>query len=232
MRTIVVLVLYVILAILILPVLLLCYLGKWTNPLMAISKGALHVGKRILGVDLEVHGLEGIDKKVPYVFMANHLSFLDGPLLFMIIPQFVRVILKKEVFRIPIVGQGMRHVGFIPVDRKKLKGGKKSIDKASQIMKEKGFSFLIFPEGTRSRTGSLQPFKRGGFFLAHNSQAPIVPVTINGTYELMPRGSFFINRGKIKVDFHKPLPVGGFEKEKLPSLVERIRGIIQSGLEE
>jgi len=232
MRTIVVLVLYVILALLLIPVLLVCYLGKWTKPIMAPSKWALHFGKWILGVDLKVYGLEGIDKKASYIFMANHLSFLDGPLLFMIIPQYVRVILKKEVFKIPIVGQGMRHVGFIPVDRKKLKGGKKSIDKASQIVKEKGFSFLIFPEGTRSRTGSLQPFKRGGFFLAFDSQAPIVPVTINGTYELMPRGSFFVKRGKIKVDFHKPLPVGRYDQDKLPSLVERVRGVIQSGLEE
>lgn len=232
MRTIIVFVIYIILALLLLPVLLLSYLANWSKALIAISKGALHLGKKILGIDLEVYGLEGIDKNVPYVFMANHLSFLDGPLLFMIIPQYVRVILKKEVFRIPIIGQGMRHVGFISVDRKRLKGGKKSIDKASRIIKEKGSSFLIFPEGTRSRDGKIQPFKRGGFFLALNAQVPIVPMTINGTFELMPKGSFFAKRGKIKVDFHKPLPVRGFEREDLSLLVERVRNTIQSALNE
>ncbi len=232
MRTIIVFIIYIILALLLLPILLLSYLVKLSKVLMAIGKGALHLGKEILGIDLAVHGLEGIDKNTPYVFMANHLSFLDGPLLFMIIPQYVRVILKKEVFRIPVIGQGMRHVGFIPVDRKRLKGGKKSIDKASRLIKEKRFSFLIFPEGTRSRDGKIQPFKRGGFFLALNAQVPIVPVTINGTYELMPKGSFFTKRGKIDVDFHKPLSVGEFERSNLSLLVERVRSIIQSTLNE
>lgn len=232
MRTIILLLIYCILVLLLLPVLLISYLGKWTKPLIAISKWALYLGKKILGIQLEVNGLEGIDKNMPYVFMANHLSFVDGPLLFMIIPQYVRVILKKEVFRIPIIGQGMRHVGFIPVDRKRLKGGKKSIDKASSLIKEKGFSFLIFPEGTRSRDGKLLPLKRGGFFVALNAQVPIVPVSIKGTYELMPRGSFFVKRGKIKVLFHPPFPVHGFDRENLSLLVEKVRNIILSGFVE
>jgi len=89
-----------------------------------------------------------------------------GRLLFYVIPQRVRVILKKNIFRIPVAGAAMRFAGFIPVDRKRMSGGKRSIDEAVQAMKEKGYSFLIFPEGTRSRDGKLHDLKRGGFFLA------------------------------------------------------------------
>ncbi|MFQ5722337.1 MAG: lysophospholipid acyltransferase family protein, partial [Candidatus Aminicenantales bacterium] len=105
-----------------------------------------------------------------------------------------------------------------------------SIDRATRLIKEKGFSFLIFPEGTRSRDGKIQAFKRGGFFLAVNSQVPIVPISIKGTYELMPRGSFFVKKGKIKVVFHPPFPVSGYNKNNLNKLVEKIKGIIVSGL--
>ena len=231
MRTIVVVLLYVILAILLLPVLFICYLGRWPNLIIIISRWALKLGEKILGVQLEVSGLENIDKKSAYVFMANHLSFLDGPLLFMLIPQPVRVILKKEAFRLPVIGQGMRQLKFIPVDRKKLRGGRRSIDRAARLIKEKGFSFLIFPEGTRSRDGKIQTFKRGGFFLAVNSQVPIVPISIKGTYELMPRGSFFVKKGKIKVVFHPPFVVTGYNKNNFKTLMEKIKEIIRSGLE-
>lgn len=232
MRTIVLLFIYGILVILILPVLLICCIGKWANPIIVIGRWALSLGRKVLGMNIEVYGIEGINKKSAYVFMANHLSIIDGPLLFMIIPQYVRVLLKKEVFRIPIIGQGMRHVGFIPVDRKTLIGGKRSIDKASRLIKEKGYSFLIFPEGTRSRNGKIQTFKRGGFFLALNTQVPIVPVTIKGTYELMPRGSFFVKRGKIRVFFHPPHPVQGFDRSNMPQLINKVQKTIQSRLDE
>jgi len=200
MRTLIILFIYGLLAILLIPVLFFCYLVRYSQPLILIGKWAIWLGQKILGIRLEVSGLENIDKKASCVFMANHLSIIDGPMLFMIIPQSVRVILKKEVFRIPIIAQAMRQVGFIPVDRKRLRGGKESIDRASRHIKEEGCSFLIFPEGTRSRDGKLQPFKRGGFFLALASLAPIVPVSIEGSYELMPRGSFFAKKGKARAN--------------------------------
>ncbi len=181
---------------------------------------------------LDISGLEHVDKKAPYVFMSNHLSAIDGPLLFMLIPQAIRVILKKESFRIPVVGQGMRLVGFVPVDRKGIRGGKRSIDRAVRMIKEKGYSFLIFPEGTRSRDGKLQPFKRGGFFLALNSQVPVAPVSIQGTFELMPKGAFFIRKGKVRVRFHPAVPVRGFDRDSLPQLIEKVKKVIRSGLDE
>ena len=231
MRTLIILFIYGLLAILLTPVLLFCYLVRCSQPLILIAKWAIGLGQKILGIRLEVSGIENVDKKASYVFMANHLSIIDGPMLFMLIPQSVRVILKKEVFRIPIIAQAMRQVGFIPVDRKRLRGGKESIDRASRHINEKGYSFLIFPEGTRSRDGKLQPLKRGGFFLALASLVPIVPVSIEGTYELMPRGSYFVKKGKVRVNFHPAVPVEGFSRDSLPQLIDRVRDIIQSRLE-
>lgn len=232
MRTIVFSVVYVILAILLIPVIVICFLIRWPQPLFPLSKGAVRLGQFLLGMRLDVSGLENIDKKASYVFMCNHLSAIDGPLLFMLIPQSIRVILKKESFRIPIIGQAMRLVSFVPVDRKGLKGGKKSIDQAIRMIKEKGYSFMIFPEGTRSLDGKLQAFKRGGFFLALNSRVPVAPVTIQGTFELMPKGSFFIKKGRVRVQFHPIVPIQEFDHDSLPELMDRVRAAIQSGLEE
>lgn len=231
MRTIVLLIIYTLLTILLIPLLLFCYPIKFAQPIILIAKWVFWVGQKILGIRLDASGIERIDKRVPYVFMANHLSLIDGPLLFMLIPQFVRVLLKKEAFRIPVIGQAMRQVGFVSVDRKGLKGGKKSIDRATRMIKEKGISFLIFPEGTRSRDGKLQPFKRGGFFLAVNSQVPIFPVSINGSYALMPKGSFFAKKGKVGVIFHPPVSVQGFDRNNLSQLMDKVRSVIQSGLD-
>jgi 1-acyl-sn-glycerol-3-phosphate acyltransferase len=231
MRTIVLLIIYTVLAILLIPVLLFCYLTKVAKPIILISKWALWSGQRILGINLDASGIERIDRRKSYVFMANHLSLIDGPLLFMVIPQFVRVLLKKEAFRIPIIGQAMRQVDFVSVDRKGLKGGKKSIDRATRMIKEKGYSFLIFPEGTRSRDGKLQSFKRGGFFLAVNSQVPIFPVSIKGSCVLLPKGSFFAKKGKVGVIFHSPVSVQGFDRNNLSQLMGKVRSVIQSGLD-
>ena len=231
MRTIVLLIIYTLLTILLIPVLLFCYPLKLAQPIILMAKWALWAGQKILGIRLDSSGIERIDKEESYVFMANHLSLIDGPLLFMLIPQFVRVLLKKEAFRLPVIGLAMKQVSFVSVDRKGLKGGKKSIDRATRMIKEKGFSFLIFPEGTRSRDGKLQPFKRGGFFLAVNSQVPIFPVSIKGSYTRLPKGSFFAKKGKVRVMFHPPVSVQGFDRNNLSQLMGEVRGVIESGLD-
>ncbi len=232
MRTIALCIVFGIVAILLILAIILSFLLRWPQPIILVAKGAIRLGQIILGIRLEVSGLERIDKKTSYVFMCNHLSALDGPLLFMLIPQPIRVILKKEAFRIPVIGQAMRLVGFIPVDRKGLKGGKKSIDRATRTIKEKGYPFLIFPEGTRSRDGKLQLFKRGGFFLALNSQVPVVPVSIQGTFELMPKKSFFIKKGNVRIVFHPVVPVQEFNRDTLPRLMDRVRDAVKSGLDD
>ena len=230
-RTAVLVLFYVVLVILIIPYILFCVLFGLRDALIALGLWAMRVGRRILGIDLEVSGLDRLEPHRAYVYMPNHLSFLDGPLLEMLIPGAARVILKKPVLRIPVVGQAMRFVGFVPVDRKGAEGGKKSIATAAALMRERGYSFLIFPEGTRSRDGKLQRFRRGGFFLALETGAPIVPVTIQGTFELMPKGQPYARKGNVKVEFHAPVPVTGHKRETMDGLMEKVRATIASGLE-
>jgi len=228
MRALFLLLIYTLIIILVAPVLLVCWVLGLRGPLMAIGKWAMRVGRRVLGIDVEVSGLERFDHKASYVFMPNHESFLDGPMMVMVIPQSVRVIVKKSVFATPILGWAMLHVGCVPVDRRA--GGIKSIEKAARSIREKGYSFLIFPEGTRSLDGKLQRFRRGGFFLAIAGGAPIVPVTIGGTFELMPKGQFGAKRGTVSVVFHPPVPVDGYSEGNVAELVERVRAAVSSGL--
>lgn len=231
MRTFILLICYFFIVILSIPVLVLCFLIKNGTPLVFLARGGLHLGKIILGIKLDISGKENIDKRMLCLFMPNHLSLLDGPLMYMLVPFKTSVILKKEVLKLPFIGQSMKMVKFVPVDRKGIKGGKISIDRAGRLMKEEGYSFLVFPEGTRSRDGRLQPFRRGGFFLALYSQAPIVPVSITGTFELQPKGAFFVKRGKVKVIFHPPISVEGYDRGSMPLLMEKVRGAVEAGLD-
>lgn len=228
LRTIALVLFYVLLVILITPFIVFCMLTGLRDPLIAIGQWAMRVSGRVLGIKVDVSGLEGFDPRTALVFMPNHISFLDGPLLEMLIPGAARVVLKKSIVGIPIVGLGMRFVGFVPVDRKGVQGGKRSIARAVRMVREKGYSFLIFPEGTRSRDGKLQAFRRGGFFLALESGAPIVPVTIRGTFELMPKGQKYARKGTVQVAFHDPIPVTGFTIGTMAGLMEKVRDAIQS----
>jgi len=230
MRASFLLLFYSLIIILVAPVLLVCWVLGLREPLIAIGRWATRVGRRVLGIDIEVGGLERFDHKASYVFMPNHVSFLDGPMMVMVIPQSVRAIMKKNVFGIPVLGWAMRYVGCVPVDRRAGGGGIKSIEKASRLMRERGYSFLIFPEGTRSVDGKLQRFRRGGFFLAIVGGAPIVPVTIGGTFELMPKGQFGAKRGTVSVVFHPPVPVDGYSEGNVAELVEKVRAAVSSGL--
>jgi 1-acyl-sn-glycerol-3-phosphate acyltransferase len=230
MRTLFLLLVYGLLGLAAVPLLLICTLFRWKRPIQVYSRFALGFGRRILGIKLEVEGLEQIDMDRPHIYMSNHLSLLDGPILFLVIPRFVRVILKRSVFRFPIIGQAMRVVDFIPVDRRGRESGKISIQKAGAMIREKQVPFLIFPEGTRSRSGELQRFRRGGFFLALESGAPIVPVAIQGTFELLPPESFFVRKGSVRVTFFTPVPVSGCSREDIPRLVELVQEKVREGI--
>jgi len=226
MRTGFLVLFYTVLVIAITPFLIFCMVAGLRQPIVDLGLWAMRVSRRILGIGVEVSGLDRIDPRTPFVFMPNHVSFLDGPLVMVLIPGVARVILKKSVLRIPIVGFAMRFVGFVPVDRKGAEGGKKSIGRALALMRKKRYSFLIFPEGTRSRDGRLGTFRRGGFFLAIESGAPIVPVTISGTRELMPKGQWFARRGTVRVEFHEPISVTGMAPGSMTELIEKVRAAV------
>ncbi len=229
MRTVLLVLFYIVLVIAITPFILFCMLTGLRQALVDVGLWAMRVSRRILGIHIEASGLNRIAPATPYIFMPNHASFIDGPLVMMLIPGAARVILKKSILRLPIVGMAMRFVGFVPVDRKGAEGGKKSIARAVLLMREKAYSFLIFPEGTRTRDGRLGPFRRGGFFLALESGAPIIPVTISGTRELMPKGQWFARRGTVRAVFHEPIPTTGFTLETMAGLMEKVREAILAG---
>ncbi len=190
----------------------------------------MKVGRAALGIRVEAVGRDRLDRGRPCVFMANHESFLDGPLLMTVMDRPLRAIVKRFVFRIPVLGLGMKLAGYVPVDKEGRGQGRARVARAARLIRDEGHSFLVFPEGQRSWDGTLRPFKRGGFFLALEAGVPIVPVSIAGGYELMPRGSRIVRPGRVRITFHAPVDVAGHSRETMPALVERVRGAIASGL--
>ena len=230
MRSAILIIFYVLTILALSPVILVCMLLGIRELLLSIGKGLLRIGRFVMGIRVDVSGLDRFDPRSTCVFMANHLSFLDGPLLILAIPQKARVIMKRRVFRLPLVGWAMLHIGCVPVDRTGANEGRRSIEKASRLMRERGYSFLIFPEGTRSLDGNLHELRRGGFFLAMQGGASIIPVTIKGSRELMPKGRFRARPGRIGVIFHDPISVEGCAVGNIPDLMARVQAAIQSGL--
>lgn len=212
------------------PLLVVCMLFGLRNAYLAYCYWMMRVGRRILGIELDVAGLDRLERKTPYVFMGNHLSFLDGPLLVGIIDRPVRFVAKRFVFRIPVLGLGMRFTGYVPLDKEGVGEGRQRIARAADLIRTRGYSFLVYPEGTRSPEGTLQPFRRGGFFLALEAGAPIVPVSLKGTYDLMPRGAKSIRKGAVRIVFHEPIAISGYSVETMPALMERVRAAIASDL--
>ena len=230
MRNTILVLAFIVLTLFAIPVLLVCVVSGWRDGFLSYGVWMMRVGRAILGIDIGVEGLDRLDKNTPYVFMSNHLSFLDAPLLVTVLDRHVRFIVKKFVFRIPVLGLGMSYSGYVALDRQGAGEGRKRIARAAHLIREKGFSFLIYPEGRRSGDGTLQPFHRGGFFLALDSGAPIVPVSIKGTYELMPRHTWRIRRGPVRIVFHEPIAVSGYTPETMPGLMEQVRTAIAADL--
>lgn len=183
------------------------------------------------GVKIVVENRATLSPEQPYVFMANHASSLDIWAAFVAIPRRVRMIAKKQLARIPLFGWAMWAGRFIFIDRQNAVAARRSIDEAGRRIHD-GESVLIFPEGTRTRDGSLAPFKKGGFHLAIKAGVPIVPVALCGTRELMPRGSLFLYAGTIKVIIGEPIQTQGLSEEARASLAEDVRGIVERMLAE
>lgn len=183
---------------------------------------------KLCGIRLVVQGLEGLDPNRQYIFIANHQSYIDIPVLVQALSQFqLRWIAKKELFWVPLFGWVLWSSKHIIVDRSSLSRAMNSLSRARERI-EKGISVVVFPEGTRSRHGDLLPFKRGGFLLAFKSQTPIVPVTIKGSGAVWSRGDWRIRSGEIAIVMGKPVSVDRYRAQDLKLLVNRVRAEIES----
>jgi 1-acyl-sn-glycerol-3-phosphate acyltransferase len=198
-----------------------------TTLLYRASFWILRAGLPLAGVRVVVHGFERLPRGASIV-MANHASNLDPVVLLPQIPGKVVIYLKASLMQIPVLGYAMRLGGFIPVRRDGSVEAAKAASAAAREALEQGRCLVTFPEGTRSRDGALLPFKKGPFFVAMESEAPVVPVSIRGAREMMPKGSLRLRSGTVSVTFHEPLhPENYAEKEEL---MEAVRGAIASGL--
>ena len=176
----------------------------------------------LCGIKVNIIGIDNIKKNNSYIIVSNHQSHFDIPALNAYFPLSVRMIAKKELFRIPIFGWAMYLAGHISLDRGKGKKALKSLRKAIDRIRKKNFSIVVYPEGTRSPDGEIHPFKNGAFRLAVEANLPVLPVTIIGTRQILPKHSTKINKGNVTVIVGKPLVTEGMEKRDIPSLKDRV----------
>jgi len=184
-------------------------------------------GVRIAGVRVRTLGLERIDSARTYIFMVNHVSNIDPPLLLPLIPRRTSVMAKKELFRIPLLGKTMRLGSLVPVDRANRDAGIAAVRAAAEVIRQ-GINMTVFIEGGRSLTGKLLPFKKGPFYLAEECVVPVVPVTISGTHAVMPKKRFASTPGTVEVIFHLPIEPKDFGSRE--NLMAEVRKAINSGL--
>jgi 1-acyl-sn-glycerol-3-phosphate acyltransferase len=198
-----------------------------TNVLLRVGFWIARAGLPPVGVRVVVHGFERLPRGASIV-MANHSSNLDPPVLIPLLPGRVVIYLKASLMKIPVLGYAMRLAGFIPVLRDGSVESAKAASAAAERALEQGSCLVLFPEGTRSRDGSLLPFKRGPFILAMQSGTPVVPVSIVGATRLLPKGRLLLKAGTISVTFHPPLRPSDFpDKEEL---MKAVRSAIEAGL--
>jgi 1-acyl-sn-glycerol-3-phosphate acyltransferase len=187
-------------------------------------------GVWITGVRVETVGLEQFDHSRSYIFMTNHVSNLDPPIQVPLIPRRTSVLVKKELFKVPILGRAMRMGSLVPVDRGNRDAGIEAVRAAKSVIVEQGVNMIIYVEGKRSFDGKLLPFKKGPFYLAMECGVPVIPITIVGTHYTMPKARFSIRPGLVKVIFHPPIEPKDFVSRDC--LMEKVRAAIESGLPE
>ena len=197
------------------------------NPLYLVATRLGLFGVQMAGVKIVLRGLENLRPAENYIFMSNHVSNLDPPVLIPSIPGRCSVLVKKELFRVPILGTGMRLARLVPVDRGDREAAIESIQEAIEVLRQ-GLHMVIYPEGTRSSDGRLLPFKKGPFHLAMDSGISVVPVTLLGTYESWPKPSFAMRRGTATVVFHPPVAPRDYSDRD--ALLQAVRATIAGAL--
>ena len=191
------------------------------------SPGLLRLG----GVTLEISGQENVDPSRPMIYASNHQSAADIPALFVSIPLDFRYVCKSQLKWVPFIGWYLMAAKYIFVDRSNRASAIASLEKGGAMIRN-GINIVVYPEGTRSRDGSVLPFKKGPFALALKARVPVVPVTIEGAQKLMPKGSWRVIPNKVKVRIGKPIDTTGYgeeERERLANDVRRV--VIQQSLE-
>ena len=177
---------------------------------------------KVCGVKVKIKGLERIQGNVPRIYMANHCSYFDIFALLSALPVDFKFIVKQELMAIPIFGHAMKRAGYIGIEREEPRKALKSMHEAAERIRN-GASVLIFPEGTRSDDGRLQPFKPGGFHLALRSGCDIVPITITGSHQIAPKGSWDIRKGAIRLIVGEAIPLKGQSRKNMGRVMDRVR---------
>jgi 1-acyl-sn-glycerol-3-phosphate acyltransferase len=195
--------------------------------------GVIHFWSRMFlrtaPVSLDVRGVE-VDPTRQYVFVANHLSNFDIPVMFLTAPVPIRYLAKKEIYRIPLVAQAMNRIGIIKTDRQAGGAAHALINRGVTAAKERGHSLIIFPEGTRSDNGIIATFKKGAFRIAIANQLPVVPVTIHGTWEVWAPGAKLFYPGHATTTVHDPIETADLSLTDITALRDRCYAAITSAL--
>jgi 1-acyl-sn-glycerol-3-phosphate acyltransferase len=200
------------------------------TPLYKMSLRIASLALQLAGIRVETNGLEHVPAPTACIFMANHVSNLDPPVLLPRIPGRTSAFIKRSLMNIPVLGYGMQLGDFVPVDRDgRVESAIESVAVARRVL-EKGFHITTFVEGTRSRDGRMLPFKKGPFYLAMETGAPCVPISIHGTESMMAKGSMRVRPGTAYIRFHEPLEPARFGSRE--ELMEAVRAAIASGLPE
>ena len=181
-------------------------------------------------IKVTVKGIYHIRPDRSYIYMSNHQSNFDIPVALAYLPFKFRWVAKAELFKIPIFGYAMHRVGHINIDRSNRRAAFRSLKKAAKNIQE-GVSVLIYPEGTRSRDGNIRPFKKGGFVLAVEAGAPIVPVIIHGTWPIMPKDKVIIRPGNVTIEIKEPIETKDYTRKTKDNLLEKVRNIICESFE-
>ena len=197
------------------------------NFLYRVGMGLAYSAARLAGARVKLVGLDKIDLSGTYIFMSNHVSNLDPPILCPLIPRRTSILAKKEIWRIPILGKALDLAEIVPVERENRDAAIQSIRRAGEVMQHH-INMTLFPEGTRSRDGRLLPFKKGPFHLAAETGFPIVPITILGTYEMMPKGNVIVRPGTATLVFHPPVDPKQYSSRE--ELMQAVHDVINGAL--